>query len=51
METDLAEIENRLMVAKVDGGRSGMDGEFGANRCKLLHLEWISREFLLWLCG
>ena len=23
-------------------GRSGMDGEFGVGRCKLLHLEWIS---------
>ena len=21
---------------------SGMDWEFGVNRCKLLHLEWIS---------
>ena len=26
------------------GGGSGMDGEFGVSRCKLLHLEWISRS-------
>ena len=30
------------------GGGSGMDWEFGVNRCKLLHLEW---EFLSWLSG
>ena len=28
-------------------GGSGMDGEFGFSRCKLLHLEWISNEILL----
>ena len=36
------------MVAKEDGGGSGMDGEFGVGRCKLLHLEWISNEVLLY---
>ena len=30
--------------------RSGMDGEFGVGRCKLLHLEWIN-ELPLWLSG
>ena len=29
------------------GGWSGMDWEFGVNRCKLLPLEWISDEILL----
>ena len=33
------------------GGRSGMDWEFGASRCKLLHLEWISDEVLLYRTG
>ena len=28
-----------------------MDGEFGVNRCKLLHLEWISIEVLLYSTG
>ena len=24
------------------GGVSGLDGEFGVSRCKLLHLEWMN---------
>ena len=39
--------ENRLVVAKGEGGGSGMDWESGVNRCKQLHLEWISNEALL----
>ena len=27
-------------------GREGMDCELGVNRCKPLHLEWISNEIL-----
>ena len=34
-------------VAKGEGEGSGMDGEFGVSRCKLLHVEWISNEVLL----
>ena len=30
------------------GGGSGVDREFGVSRCKLLHLEWISNEILLY---
>ena len=30
------------MAAKREGGASGRDGEFGVNRCKLLHLDWIN---------
>ena len=48
-ETDFTDIENRLMVAKVTG--SGMDGEFGVSRCKLLNLEWISNEVPLYSTG
>ena len=33
------------------GGGSGMDWEFGVRRCKLLHLEWISNEILLYTAG
>ena len=33
------------------GGGSGMDWEFGVNRCKLLPLEWISNEILLHSTG
>ena len=32
-------------------GESGMNWEFGVSRCKLLHLEWISNEFLLYSTG
>ena len=40
------DIENRPVVA--GWGGSGMDEEFGVGRCKLLHLEWISNEVLLY---
>ena len=36
---------NRFVVAKEEGGRSGMNGDLGVGRCKLLHLEWI-RSYL-----
>ena len=34
-----SDIENRLVVAKEEGGGGGIDWEFGVRRCKLLHLE------------
>ena len=34
------------MVAKRERGRGGMDREFGVGSCKLLHLEWLSKEVL-----
>ena len=33
------------------GGGDGMDWEFGVSRCKILHLEWISSEVLLYSTG
>ena len=44
-------MENRLVVAKGGEGRSGMDWELGVSRCRLLHLEWISNEVLLYSPG
>ena len=38
--------DNRLVVDKVGGRGNGMDWEFGVNKCKLLHLEWISNEVI-----
>ena len=35
----------------VEEGGSGLDGEFGVGRCKLLHLEWISNKTLLYTTG
>lgn len=32
-------------------GGGGRDWEFGVGRCKLLHLEWISNEVLLYSTG
>ena len=34
-----------------EGGGRGMDGEFGVNRCKLLHLEWMGNGALLFSTG
>jgi len=50
-EKKLMDMENRLVVTKGDGGGSGMDRELGVNRCKLLPLEWISSESLLYSTG
>ena len=33
------------------GGGSRMDLEFAVRRCKLLYLEWISNEILLYSTG
>ena len=33
------------------GGGSGMDLDLGVSRCKLLLLEWISNEVLLYTTG
>ena len=49
-ENKLMDLESRFVVAKGRGG-SGMDWEFGVNRCKLLPLEWISNEILLYSTG
>ena len=44
-------INNRLVVAKGEGEGRGMDGAFGVSRCKLLRVEWISNELLLYSTG
>ena len=48
-ENNIMDLENRLVVAK--GGENGMDGEPGVNRYRLLPLEWISNEVLLYSTG
>ena len=45
----LADNEKRFVVAKGEGGGSGINREFGVG--KLLHLEYISNEFLLYSTG
>ena len=43
-QTQITDMESRLVVSRGQGGGSGMDREFGVGRCKLLHLDWISNE-------
>ena len=43
-------MENRLVIAKGEG-KGGMDWEFRISRCKLLHLECIGNEVLLYSTG
>ena len=45
------DLGNRLVVAKGVGEGSRMDWEFGVSRGKLLHLEGVSNEILLYSTG
>ena len=47
-QKQIMDMEGRLVVAWGQGGGSGMHGEFGVGRCKLLCLEWIISEVLLY---
>ena len=47
----LTDIQNRLVVAKGDGGRGGKDWEFGISRGKLLYIQWINNKVLLYGTG
>ena len=48
----LMDMENRPVVAKGDREEgSGIDWESGVSRYKLLHLEWLSNEILLYSTG
>ena len=40
-----------LFKILVGGGGSGVGWAFGISSCKLLHLEWISDEVLLYSTG
>ena len=48
----LTDIENRLTVAKGEGGGGGgMDWEFGISRSKPLYIEWMNNKVLLYSTG
>ena len=49
-QTD-SQSENRLVIARGEGGGGQMDWEFGVSRCKLLHIEWINNKILLYGTG
>ena len=44
----LLKKEEKSQINKLIEVGSGMDWEFGVNRCKLLHLEFINNEILLY---
>jgi len=50
-EKKLMDLKNRLVVDKGERGGSGVDWESGVNRCKLLPMEWVSNEILLYSTG
>ena len=47
----IMDMVRRLVVTRREGGGSGMDGESGVGRYKLLYLEWISNGILLCSTG
>ena len=50
-QKQITDRKSRLMVASREGGGSGMDWGFGVSRSKLLHLEWMGNEALLYRTG
>ena len=51
IEKKFMDKENGLKSCQGGGGESRMDWEFGVSRCKLLPLEWLSNEILLYSTG
>ena len=50
-EKKIMDLENKLVVVKGRGEGGGMDWESGVNKCKLLTLDCISNEILLYSTG
>ena len=51
ISTKQKETQNRLVVAKREGGVEGKDWEFGTRRCKLFNTGWINNKVLLCSTG
>ena len=47
----IRDIENRLVIVKVEGGGRGKKWKFGISRCKLVYIEWINNKVLLYSTG
>ena len=45
------ECEEHTCGCQEGEGETGRDWEFGVSRCRVLHLEWISNEILLYSTG
>ena len=41
--------QHREQTCGCQGGRGGMDWEFGISRCKLLYIDWIDNKALLYI--
>ena len=50
-EKKIIDLENRLVVAKVEGEGVGWSGSLGLIDADYLPLEWISSEILLYSTG
>ena len=50
-KTRLTDIENRLVVAKGEGGKGGKEWEFRISRGKLLYIGWINKKVILYSTG
>ena len=47
-QKQIVDMEGRLLFARGMGEEKGMDREFGAGRCRLLHLEEMGDGILLY---
>ena len=47
----IRDMESRHVFAGGEGGKKGMNGDFGVARCKLLHFEWMGNGVLLYSTG
>ena len=52
-QNEIMDMDSRLVVAGGAGGREGVEwtGSLALVRCKVLHLEWINYEVLLYSSG
>ena len=50
-QNNIRDIENRLVIAKAEGGGRGKTWKFGISRCKLVYIEWINNKLLLYSTG
>ena len=51
LSTEQKQTHRHEQTCGCQGRGSGMDCEFGIRRCKVLHLEYISNEVLLYSTG
>ena len=50
-QKQIMNMESRLVFTRWESGKRGTDGEVGVGRCRLLHLEWMGDEVLLYSTG